>query len=140
MSFDLGGTIAFEWRPQRPVTVDRRMLEAVGGLRSVAIDRASRRQKITYGEAAVAIDWLYIPQGFGRALDLLSWDCEQRGAPGLPVVCQGDGEVGSGFVGTVKEAEAGCTEPESTERGLMLAGCALPWAVGGARRCWWVAV
>jgi putative transposase len=31
-------------------------------------------------------------------------------------------------------------QPESTERGLMLAGCALPWAVGGARRCCWVAV
>jgi hypothetical protein len=112
MSFDLGDTIEFEWRPQRPVTVDRRMLEAVRGLRSVAIDRASRRQKITYGEAAVAIAGLYIPQGFGRALDLLSWDCEQRGEPSLAClfVRQGDGEVGSGFGGTVEEAEACCTE------------------------------
>ena len=95
--------LPLDWRLSHPGFY-RRVLRATA--------RVPFGEVITYGEAAVAIDWLYIPQGFGRALDLLSWDCEQRGEPSLAClfVRQGDGEVGSGFVGTVEEAEAGCTE------------------------------
>jgi hypothetical protein len=53
-----------------------------------------------------------VRRGSGRALDLLSWDCERRGEPSLAClfVRQSDGEVGSGFGGTLEEAEACCTE------------------------------
>lgn len=51
MNFKVGDTIEIEWRPERPVTVNERMYEAVARLRSAAIVAALRRSTLTYIEA-----------------------------------------------------------------------------------------
>jgi hypothetical protein len=106
ISFKVGEVVEIAWRPERPVKVDDRMYEAVTRLRSATIVAAQRRSTLTYGEAEVVLDRLYIARGLGPALDLLSYDCERRGEPSLAalVVRSDSGEVGDGFVG---DADAG---------------------------------
>jgi hypothetical protein len=108
MNFKVGDTIEIEWRPERPVTVNERMYEAVARLRSATIVAALRRSTLTYMEAERAIDLLYPARGLGAALDLLSYDCIKRGEPSLAalVVRKDSGEVGHGFIGGAAAAAA----------------------------------
>jgi hypothetical protein len=112
MKFSIGDTIRCSWRPDRPIKVDDHMYEATARLRSIGIIAARRRSTITYGEAELAIDGMYVAQGLGRALDLLSWDCEDRGEPSLAClfVRKDSGQVGYGFAATVDDADAGREE------------------------------
>jgi hypothetical protein len=106
-NFAIGDTVEIPWRPERPVRVDDRMYEAVTRLRSAGTVAAQRRSTLTYAEAATAIDELYPARGLGRAPDLLSQDCSQRGEPSLAalVVRSDSGEVGEGWAaGTASAA------------------------------------
>ncbi len=96
MKFNVGDTITFSWRPDRPVKVTEKMYLAVARLRSLGIIAARRRSTVTYGEAEAAIDRAYVAQGLGPALDLLSWDCYERGEMSLAClfVRKDSGEVG----------------------------------------------
>jgi hypothetical protein len=78
----IGDTIVVPWRPEWPVKVTSTRYEAVHRLRAATIIAARRRSTITYGEAELAIDGLYIAQGLGPALDLLSYP--SSGADRLP--------------------------------------------------------
>jgi hypothetical protein len=111
-SFTIGDTIVVPWRPERPVKVTSTMYEAVYRLRAATIIAARRRSTITYGEAELAIDGLYVAQGLGPALDLLSYDCEARGEPSLAalVVRKDSGKVGDGFVGDAELGREECYE------------------------------
>jgi hypothetical protein len=109
MNFAIGDKIQIPWRPERPtVKVDAHMYEAVARLRSAGIVAAQRRSTITYGDAEVAIDRLYVAQGLGRALDLLSHDCNARREPSLAAlfVRKDTGEVGDGWAGGAADAAA----------------------------------
>lgn len=108
MNFKVGDTVEIQWRPERPVTVNERMYEAVARLRSATIVAALRRSTLTYTEAERAIDLLYPARGLGAALDLLSYDCIKRREPSLAalVVRKDSGEVGEGFIGGAAAAAA----------------------------------
>jgi hypothetical protein len=109
-SFAVGDVVEVKWRPERPVKVDDRMYEAVVRLRSALIVAAQRRSTLTYAETAAAIDELYPARGLGRALDLLSYDCGQRGEPSLAalVVRSDSGRAGSGWAGDAENERERC--------------------------------
>lgn len=108
-SFEIGDAVEIAWRPERPtIKVDKRMYQAVTRLRSAGIVAAQRRSTLTYGEAEDAIDTLYAAQGLGRALDLLTYDCQQRREPSLAAlfVRKDTGEVGEGWAAHTATAAA----------------------------------
>jgi hypothetical protein len=100
----LDTVVTFPWRPDRPVTVNSTMYENAIKLRPALIVTAILHTKLTYKKAAIAIDWdqpEYRAQSLGPLLDLISYDCIERGEPPLaPLVVRSDtDEVGDGFVG-----------------------------------------
>jgi hypothetical protein len=98
-------------RPSRAgtVRVTPLMVGVLPRLREVLVDVARRRETVTYGEVARALDHAYLQQGLGPVLDVLAVDCGRRGEPRLDalVVTKGSGEVGHGFDGdAVRDREA----------------------------------
>ena len=85
----------------RRIRVTPMALQHLPSIRDELIDVARAGQTITYGELKERLNLPWAVNGLGRALDLLSVDCERRGEPSLAalVVTQGTGEVGSDFDG-----------------------------------------
>ena len=109
LHFKVGDTVEIPWQPRRPeIRVTEKLYDTVRLLRAIGITAARRRSTVTYGEAEVASDWVFRGQGGGPALDLLTYDCEQRGEPSLAClfVRKDSGEVGTGFANPERAADA----------------------------------
>jgi hypothetical protein len=134
-SFAVGDVVEVKWRPERPVKVDDRMYEAVVRLRSALIVAAQRRSTLTYAETATAIDELYPARGLGRALDLLSYDCGQRGEPSLAalVVRSDSGRAGSGWAGDAENEPRHLRSTSSPASLAAMKSCATAEAADNTR-------
>lgn len=81
LSFAVGDSVGVPGRPVVRVTeLDH---EVALRLRTALIAVAMLRQVLTYEQAADAVDQRVVDQSVGRRLDVLTYDCEQRGEPPL---------------------------------------------------------
>jgi len=111
-----GNVISTPWREDRPeIKVTEHDDNNCVRLRPALIIAARRRTTLTYHEAGLAIDNEHFDGGMsqtGRALDLISADCEARDEPSLAVLCvrADTGEVGHGFINpdTVPSGREAC--------------------------------
>lgn len=95
------GTLKIDFR-NTTVNVTPHMIEALERMRAALITVAQLQATTTYKALSAATGGAYPARGFGKALDVISVDCQVRGEPSLAsliVHTGGDHEVGSGFIG-----------------------------------------
>lgn len=108
--WQVGDDVSSAWRPGSKVRYTELMREALPVVRGILIAAARRRQTITYGELAIAVDRRYHNLQFGDLLDVLSQDCDTFGEPSLAalVVNQRTGLPGDAFVGDAATEQQDC--------------------------------
>lgn len=103
-------SVSIEWRNGKVINITDLMRSTLDDVRNSLISTAIGGGTITYGELAAASGSRYAPSSMGRLLDVISFDCHERGEPSLAplAVSASTRTSGSSFVGDAEASRAAC--------------------------------